>query len=78
MKIDESCIGLEESKNQTEYSDKLYAAFYQSHGNEPCSSNILKTCSFEVLPQLSKLSLCVSERYHYSLKSSKMNSSLAR
>ena len=68
MKINESCIGLEESKNQTEYSDKLYTAFYQSHGNEPCSSNILKTCSFEILPQFSKLSLCVSKKYHSSLK----------
>ena len=63
MKIDESCIGLEESKNQTEYSDELYAAFYQSHGNEPCSSNILKTCSFEILPQLSKLSLFLIENF---------------
>ena len=41
MKIDESCIGLEESKKQTEYSDELYTTFYQSYGNEPCSSNSL-------------------------------------
>jgi hypothetical protein len=41
MKIDESCIGLKESKKQTEYSDELYTTFYQSHGNEPCSSNSL-------------------------------------
>ena len=37
MKLNESCIGLEEGKKLMRESDKLLTTFYYSYGDEPCS-----------------------------------------